>query len=1187
MSAPTITPPEPNFEVLQNLGSGATSEVHLVRLKAALGSLSAGSLLARKQLRSELKGEPAARAVIENEGILLEEFDHPALVRLFYRGHGAEGPYLLLENLPETWAEAEAAGPLPEPSLRAQGARLAGALAALHAKGYCHGDVKADNVRVDDFGGVVLCDLGFASSQAGPSGASPLNANELATSALIGKGVGSPAFFSPERAAGEGPSAAADVYALGILLFELATAEHPILGPAEDWLNWELDSLLVRLRRPRFKPPSQLAPRLSPFFDRLLLEVLQANPRQRPTAAQIETRLLQGEAGDWWRHCMLEVAQSPRIPDQRVRPHLTPLIGRRKELAQLQEAYSQVHFDSTKSESARGAAIWIRGAAGSGKSRLLSDFAAERRRGSQPPLYLYGRASLRRESRPFGTLLEILFRWLQLPFGSMPGTREEELLASQIAPRDVEALMAALAGRTHEVQGALSSAFVRWLLALAREQPVLMFLDDLHLAGENTLSAVGDLAAELPEQAIFLALGQLSDDSVEAPPALAALERRLKDYASRTRALALMPALELTAWSEEDVYELVAQLFHPRSPRLTLARALWKQSRGNPGHITEILRGLIERGDVEHDLEDKRARLILHCHPDALPSADTLDDAIIERLEKLDSEEQRWLERLAVIGGRLNPSFAFEAFGDASRSEFDRILTNLVRGGWIVGAGGQYRFARPALRAAIYDRLPAKSRRADHYAVAAALAREANGGQEWIYRRAYHLKAAGEDQELIALVRPHLSLLSSVGEPSHRRSLAKWGLEALERSPHLATRELSLELLAAACDAANRLGLRDEERLHLDAMADLDLDPDTEAAGAALVYILHGRGSLATGHYGMARGLLRNAEQLAKTAGDDHLRCAALRGLAGIATRQGQLELASDLAINALRLARTPNAAALAWSVRARIELLDGWVERSLRGISRAHQVLPQDDLQSYSAITGSLDSLRARCLRSVGRSNRALGLAQRAVRRSREAGFRRLEVEARSRLGVLMIDLDLFEEADNQLRDALYLAREIEDRDGETLAELMLGILLWERDDPEARTSLERATELARELSVHRSEALGLAVGARIARASGHSNEALDASARALELLNHFGAELSDRIVIVGTRALVLSGNRSGSEARQLVRHLRRQLREENDRVRDSAMRRDQRRSQTRLLEATLSPEGPLYPRTPLPARS
>jgi tetratricopeptide (TPR) repeat protein len=209
----------------------------------------------------------------------------------------------------------------------------------------------------------------------------------------------------------------------------------------------------------------------------------------------------------------------------------------------------------------------------------------------------------------------------------------------------------------------------------------------------------------------------------------------------------------------------------------------------------------------------------------------------------------------------------------------------------------------------------------------------------------------------------------------------------------------------------------------------------------------------------------------------------------------------------------------------------------------------------------------------------------QRAVELARASGERRLEMEATARLGGLLLDLAQPEEAEARLREALRIADEIEDRRGQTLASLWLGTLLWEQSDPQAAATLERAQRLAHEMGLERAESLALALRSRIAREAGDLERSLELSRAAAEILSRQGAELFDRIVVVGTRALVLRGAGQTQPAEELLDELRRRVRRDNERVENAELRRSHREATARLLEAVLSPDGVVYPRVELDA--
>ncbi len=224
--------------------------------------------VALKQARSE-----AARVRLKAEYDLLRQLDHPALVRPV--AVAADGAWLAT-----AWVAGqgiEALGPGRDPAAVLQAcAQVADGLAALHAQGVCHGDIKPANLRVDPQDRVVLLDLGVAVAAA--------------------PGFhGTPAFAAPEQLSGGPLQPASDAYALGVTLFALLTGGHPFssapMAPA----------LVPRLRLPW--TPAMVRPGLPEALDALVLRLLHRDPRRRPAdlgaVAHALRQLPQSPARSW------------------------------------------------------------------------------------------------------------------------------------------------------------------------------------------------------------------------------------------------------------------------------------------------------------------------------------------------------------------------------------------------------------------------------------------------------------------------------------------------------------------------------------------------------------------------------------------------------------------------------------------------------------------------------------------------------------------------------------------------------------------------------------------------------------------------------------------------------------------------------------------------------------------------
>lgn len=1154
-----MTTRAPRIELAEELGCGAMGRVVRGVLLEPAGDAPIDTAVAIKTLLPELRGDERARAAFATEAEVALGVRHPGLVRGIWYGERDGAPCLVTHLVPGvTLSELLAdEGPLPEPVLRHALTDVAGGLAALHAAGWVHGDVKPENLRLSDEGRATLIDVGLAWRPGAEDGAA--------------RGRGTLAYLAPELARGEPGSAAADVFALGVVMYELGTGRHPIALPGQ-----AAEDYLARLETARIDPPSLVVPELSPFFDELALDLLAWDPARRPSASEVAARLRDGEAGAWWR---ARVAFDPEARrDERHGLDVawkTPWVGRRAELDALRGFATEV-------AGGRGRVVFLAGEAGSGKSRLVAEFAARARRSTDPPLFLRTRCRPIVEERPCEPLLRLLRRDLHLPEGAGPGPRQRERVHSLVPPAEADALLATLEpGSTDATAVAIPRALARWLVGLGQHTFAIVFVDDVNYADAGTLEALTDVAREFERTRLLLVLGRRVGEPVHREHELA----RLEDEIARRGSGAELP---VGPWTRADVEAFVAARFHPSEPQLRIATALWDRAHGNPGLTSEILRSATDAGDA-HPWSASDPRLALDVAPDELPAPASLDDMIRERYRRLDVGDRLWLERLAVVGRRIRPEFLERAFPPTTRAELDRLLTRLVQSGWLVPSSAAFRFARPALREAVYRAMSPHRRRRLHRAAALALAPQPGAGLPLRdgYERAFHLRAGGQWDELLRLLRPLLQATIRRGQPQRVRTLAQWGLDALavdpaERPPRPSDADDRVAFLEAAADAADRLGHRREERRWLDRLAELELDPGEHPTAACKVYLLHGRHAVATGQYGVAGGLFGNAVQFADQAGVPELASEARRRLAAVLAHVGNLRDARRLAERSIADAAHGAQRAVARLQLGLIELLDGDLESTLKRVDRALADLRGQEHWKLPGIEAAAQLLRGRTYRLLGRPRRAFGSLTRAAKLARRAGERRLELEASARLGGLMIDLGRLDAAETRLRDALFGAREIEDRRGQALASLWLGLLCLGRGDGEGDTLMASAERLAGELGLYRVKALVLAVRARRHLAEGRGNAALRTALAARDLLQIHGAELFDRIVIEGTYALVLSST-DRAAATTLVRDLRKLLRRENGRIEALITRTRHRFATTRLLEAVLSIDGPLYPRISL----
>jgi tRNA A-37 threonylcarbamoyl transferase component Bud32 len=264
------------LEVLEPIGEGAFGEVFRAR-DPILG----------REVALKLRRRGPADAEFSNRRFLdearrLARIDHPNVVRVFGADvHDARvGLWTELVDGADLGAQLRRQGTLSPTEAITVGIEMCRALAAVHAAGIVHGDLKAENVVRARDGRLVLTDFG-----AGTEAAAPARAHHPRT--------GTPLAMAPELLDGGAPNARTDLYALGVLIYRLLTGRHPV--EADD-----LGALRKRHRAEGATPLLDVRPDLPPALVEVVERALAPEPADRfASAGEMERRLrgvLGGEA---------------------------------------------------------------------------------------------------------------------------------------------------------------------------------------------------------------------------------------------------------------------------------------------------------------------------------------------------------------------------------------------------------------------------------------------------------------------------------------------------------------------------------------------------------------------------------------------------------------------------------------------------------------------------------------------------------------------------------------------------------------------------------------------------------------------------------------------------------------------------------------------------------------------------
>ena len=252
------------YHLLDRLGAGGMGEVWRAR------DANLDREVAIKVLTSGTIADAETHARFRREALALSRLSHSGIATVFDFDDFEGTPFLVMELVTGGDLEARlASGPMPFDDVRTLGAAIADALQDAHANGIVHRDLKPGNIMLTQTGQPKILDFGIA-MLLGDAGA-----NKLTRTGMI---LGSLPYMAPEQLTGDADSPQTDLYALGVLLFEMLTGRRPFLKERAEALMFEIFGSA---------PPTvrSLRPDVPDDLDRLVMGCLSKAPADRPANA--------------------------------------------------------------------------------------------------------------------------------------------------------------------------------------------------------------------------------------------------------------------------------------------------------------------------------------------------------------------------------------------------------------------------------------------------------------------------------------------------------------------------------------------------------------------------------------------------------------------------------------------------------------------------------------------------------------------------------------------------------------------------------------------------------------------------------------------------------------------------------------------------------------------------------------
>ena len=323
------------YRLVELLGQGGMATIY----RATDAQL--GREVAVKVLHPEYGRDPDFVARFKQEAQAAASLSHPNIVGVYDFGTDAVGPYIVMELVDgEDVATLLARnGPLPPRQAARLAAEVAHALAAAHARGIVHRDVKPGNVLVSSDGRVKVTDFRIA------------RAWSDARLTLPGVTLGSVHYFSPEQALGEQATEASDIYSLGIVLYELLSGRRP----------WEGDSAAaVAMARISAPPPlvSAVRPNVPPVLEAIDRRALSPDPAARYVSAKAMADALEGFLGEGARPIAPAAATAAAATAARAFPP-DAYAGAPARTAPPAPPPASARLEELEPEEPRGASPWI------------------------------------------------------------------------------------------------------------------------------------------------------------------------------------------------------------------------------------------------------------------------------------------------------------------------------------------------------------------------------------------------------------------------------------------------------------------------------------------------------------------------------------------------------------------------------------------------------------------------------------------------------------------------------------------------------------------------------------------------------------------------------------------------------------------------------------------------------------
>jgi serine/threonine protein kinase/tetratricopeptide (TPR) repeat protein len=646
------------FEVVAPLGAGGMGEVfraHDTRLAREV---------ALKLLQPGAKADDRAVERFAREARAASALNHPNIVTIYDIGESEFGRFIAMELVRgRTLAGLIKDRPSEEVAIDIV-AQAAEALAVAHDAGIVHRDVKPENIMVRDDGYVKVLDFGLARLlHAGEEPATRSRNDDITEAGMV---LGTIRYLSPEQGCGELVSSPTDVFALGVVLYELLTGVHPFAAAST------MGMLGAILSKPAAAPSTHRRD-VAPALDALVLRMLAKDAADRPTAREISDTLRSyagmarrgagtppgGNRSTTAPRTSLGALSRIAISQPLDRPRL---VGRENDREQMLIAYANAVLG-------KGAMLCIAGEPGIAKTTLVEDVLS-RMNVSYPCSLARGRCSERLAgTEAYLPILEALDGVLQHDQqGVVRG------VMSRVAPTWYANVRTESAERVAEEstdlravsQEKMKREIAALLTEASRAFPVVLFIDDVQWADASTIDLLAYLGPRITELRVLIIVTYRQSEMRLAKHPFLAVQLDLQ-----ARGIATEIALDFL--SRENVVEFLDLQYPLNRFPADFARAIHDKTEGNPLFMVDVVRylgaiGVIAEADGQWTLARSVSDIVRE-----LPQS--VRSMIERKIDQLGESDRRLLAVASVQGYEFDSGVVAAVLGVDAADVEDQLVT--------------------------------------------------------------------------------------------------------------------------------------------------------------------------------------------------------------------------------------------------------------------------------------------------------------------------------------------------------------------------------------------------------------------------------------------------------------------------------------------------------------------------------